>query len=623
MSANDNHRARPGVVLEPDGARFRVWAPSARRVELVCDGESHAMGPIDHPVDAGYFEAAVPGARAGSLYGYRLDDGPLWPDPASRFQPGGVHELSEVIDLEAFTWSDRDWQGVAQPDLVFYELHIGTFSAEGTYNGVRQKLSYLRDLGVTAIELLPVCDFPGRWNWGYDPAALWAPSRAYGRPEDLCALIDAAHQAGLAVFLDVVYNHLGPDGAYLANFGPIFEKRHTPWGRAINLDGRGSHGVRQFVLENALFWLDDYHIDGLRLDATFFLFDDGPKHLLAELAERARDLPGPERVLIAEDPRHCDWVIRPPADGGYGLHGVWADDFHHIMRRTQTGDDYGPYRGFPDTTAALARCVDEGWYLAGWPAKPGAESQSQSQSGKLGHQYLHGHVPPGFGPGQDGRRPSEGLALESFVICIQNHDQIGNRARGQRLHRDIDPSAFRALSALLLLAPQLPLMFMGQEWAASTPFLFFTDHNETLGRQVREGRKREFADAPGFDGVIADPQDPATFEQSKLDWSELGSGAHRKSLSLYRDLLTRRRQLTGPSRAHSPIEGAIVIERGEHLVVIALRPDLRIDLGDDSRELIWHSEYPAYSDSPRPPLLQREGEGTMIELEVPAAVLLR
>lgn len=615
---------RLGAWLYEDGARFRVWAPGAHKVELICDGQPHSTSAAGD----GYFSASVPGGAAGSRYGYRVDGGPLWPDPASRFQPDGVHELSEVIDPSRYRWRDESWKGVSQRDLTIYELHVGTFTPEGTFDGVRSKLPFLRDLGITAIELMPLADFPGRWGWGYDPAAFWAPSRAYGRPDDLRALVDAAHELGLAVILDVVYNHLGPDGAYVACFAPMFKKGHTPWGQAINLDGRHSAGVRSFMLGNALYWLDEMHFDGLRLDATFALYDDSPSHFLAELAHRARALPGPERCLIVEDPRHCDWVIRPSEDGGYGLNGVWADDFHHIMYRCLTGHDHGPYRGFPATTAALAQCIQDGWYVP--------EPELRAQGHKLGHEYLVGHVPQeiydeikGTASGLHGLLPATagaGLHSEQFVFYIQNHDQVSNnRARGERLHQVFGLPVYRALSAAVLFAPAVPLLFMGQEWAASTPFTFFCDHHEELGKMVRAGREREHASVPGFKGHMPDPQAADTFESCKLDWQEQSDGHHRGILALYRDLLARRQELAGDARASSPIEGSLVIERGEHILAVAIEPGITLDLrpyGNGTSELLWHSEEPAYTDDPRPPRLHRTGDGLTLELESPAAVLL-
>lgn len=585
-----------GAEVEPGGVRFRVWAPAARQVELVSGDCTYAMAAAGD----GYFEHLVEGMRAGALYRYRLDDQPPFPDPASRFQPEGVHGPSEVVDPSAYRWNDAAWTGIAdQRALVFYELHVGTFSPEGTFEGVRRRLPYLKDLGITAIELMPLADFPGRWNWGYDAAALWAPARVYGRPDALRALVDEAHQLGLAVFLDVIYNHLGPDGAYAAAFGPFFtDHHHTPWGQAINLDGDGSAGVRAFLLGNALHWLTEYHIDGLRLDATFALVDDSPKHFLTELTERVAALPGPRRYLVAEDHRNLDLLLRPVSEGGHGLDGVWADDFHHLARRYVAGDRHGYFQDYPAATAAIARTVEQGWYFTG-----------QYSS------FL----------GEERGTPTTGLRKEQFVFCIQNHDQIGNRAHGERLSHQIDLSVYRALSALLLLLPELPLLFMGQEWAAGTPFQFFTDHEAELGRKVSEGRRREFEQFPAFSGQVPDPQNPATFARSKLDWSEREQAPHGGILALYRDLLARRPALaTGDDVvADSPVEGGLVLRRGRHLLAVALQPGLTLPVAAGNTagqqlRMLWHSEDACYTDTPSPPRLDR----ATVVFDCPAAVLL-
>jgi maltooligosyltrehalose trehalohydrolase len=588
---------RLGALVEGHGVRFRVWAPAARTIELVCDDHVRVMDAVGD----GYFEALIADAAPGSRYGYRVDGGNVWPDPASRFQPDGVHGRSQVIAPGAYAWGDAGWQGMAQRDLCFYELHVGTFTAEGTFAGAWRRLPYLRDLGVNAIELMPLADFPGRWNWGYDPAALWAPSRAYGTPDELRRLVDEAHQLGLAVFLDVIYNHLGPDGAYVATFQPVFtDAHHTPWGQAINLDRDHSHGVRAFFLANALHWLGEYHIDGLRLDATFALVDDSPKHFLTELAERVHALPGPRRHLIAEDhPGRLDPLLRPRDAGGHGLDGVWADDFHHIARRIVAGDNHGYYRGYPATTAALAETVQRGWYPAGPFVAKHAPKPGQA------HSQTHG--------GPAAQDPAW-VRQEQFVFCIQNHDQVGNRARGDRLHHAIELDVYRALSALLLFLPELPLLFMGQEWAATAPFQYFTDHHDELGRLVREGRRREFSAFPDFDGEVPDPQSPATFAHSKLDWAEIEKAPHRGIRTLYRDLLARRRELSGDARATSPVEGALVVQRGRHTLAVALQGRLSLPLhlllraAGTAHGMVWHSEAPAYTETPRPP---RVHEGSL------------
>ncbi|MEX2402210.1 MAG: alpha-amylase family glycosyl hydrolase, partial [Rhodothermales bacterium] len=341
--------ARLGALVEDDGTRFRVWSPSASSLTVVLEsGERLEMTPRSDDI----FEAFSPGATTGVRYRIELDGDEAFPDPASRYQPDGVHGASSIVDPSAYAWSDGQWEGASREDLVFYEIHTGTFTPEGTFEGIRSRLPYLRDLGVTALELMPVADFPGRWNWGYDHAALYAPSRAYGTPDELRRLVDEAHEMGLAVFLDVIYNHLGPDGAYVAAFAPMFTDRHeTPWGQAVNLDDQYSAGVRGLFIDNALSWLLEYHVDGLRLDATHALVDESEVHFLEELQETVERIgAGPERLLIAEDHRNENRIVRPRAEGGYGLAAVWADDFHHQIRNLTAGDEDGYYVDYAGTT---------------------------------------------------------------------------------------------------------------------------------------------------------------------------------------------------------------------------------------------------------------------------------
>ncbi|MDR7483129.1 MAG: malto-oligosyltrehalose trehalohydrolase [Armatimonadota bacterium] len=593
---------RRGAHPVPGGVRFAVWAPAATRVEVILEPDGDA-----HPLHrrGGWFEGVVAGVAPGALYRYRLDGGSTYPDPASRFQPHGVHGPSEVIEPGAYRWADGGWQGVAQERLVFYELHVGAFSPEGTFAGLRRRLPYLRDLGVTAVELMPVADFPGRWNWGYDGAALFAPAAAYGRPDDLRALVDEAHRLGLAVFLDVVCNHLGPDGAYAPAFDPRFFSRthRTPWGPAINFDGEGADGVRAFFIDSALHWLAEYHLDGLRLDATHAIVDESPTHFLLELRRAVAALPGPRRYLIAEDHRNLARLVRPAQDGGYELDGVWSDDYHHQVRRLLAGDTDGYFADFAPSWRDLATIVRQGWLFTG---------QYSSYFG----------APRGTSP--------DGVPLCRFVHFLQNHDQVGNRPQGERLTATVAPAVYRAASALLLLGPALPLLFMGQEWAASTPFCFFTDHAPPLGELVREGRRREFRRFAGFAGAIPDPQDPQTFARSRLDWTEPARAPHRRVLQLYRDLLALR-QTTGAAgdpgrgggaaahrsrRAHgtpaaeceesatSPADGGLVVRRGRWALVVALRDGLV--LPRPPGRWAWDTEQSQYTAAPVPPRVAPE-----------------
>lgn len=558
-----------GALPHENGTSFRVWAPQAQRLEVVLEPSGDAL-PMTK--EDGYFVLDHPDIRTGARYRYRLDGRASYPDPVSRFQPEGVHGPSEVVDSSAFAWTDEDWTGIPQEELIFYELHVGAFTQEGTFDALREKLPYLKELGVNALELLPIADFPGKRNWGYDPAAFFAPSRAYGRPDDLRRLVDAAHGLGLAVFLDVVYNHFGPDGAYAVAYDPdvLTDRYETPWGKAVNL---GNPALRRYFTENALMWLHEYHLDGFRLDAIFALYDEGPRHWLAEMSEAAHALPGFKRVLVGEDYRNERMVITLRDAGGHGLDAIWADDFHHHLRRALTGDRHAYFGGYAGTTDALAETLTRGWYYDG-------------------RSHLVTGLPRGSSP--------EGIRPEQLVYCVQNHDQVGNRPLGDRLEHAVSPAAYRAASALLLFAPTLPLLFMGQEWGASTPFLFFTDHEPDLGARVREGRKEEFADFPGFSGEASDPQAEETFRASKLVWSERGHAAHAKMLAFYQDLLELRKTLSGSALAESPVPGGLVVRRGERLLFVALEPGVTLPLSFAFEE-VWRSETERYAETPQTP----------------------
>ncbi|MGE0594084.1 MAG: malto-oligosyltrehalose trehalohydrolase [Vicinamibacterales bacterium] len=514
-------RGTLGALAGPDGVEFRVWAPTTGAVEVVVEREGLAAESraLVRASD-GLFSCTWPDLATGTLYRYRLDgDGPL-PDPASRSQPHGVHGPSAVVD-PAYAWSDQPWTGLPLESLVIYELHVGTFSAAGTFAGVTEHLPDLQELGITAVELMPVADFPGSRNWGYDGVAPFAPARCYGPPEDLRRLVDTAHGLGLAVILDVVYNHLGPDGAYLSRFSPYyFTDRHpSPWGTGIDPDGPHRARVRQYFIENALHWVHEYHMDGVRLDATHAITDESPRHLLAELTAAVKESAPRRHVhVIAEDDRNLAHLVARRADGGFGLDAVWADDFHHQMRRHLAGDADGYFRDYTGSTADLATTLGRGWFYTG-------------------QHSVHSGAARGTDP--------SGIPLARFVVCLQNHDQIGNRALGDRLHHTVDDAAFRAASVVLLTAPETPLLFMGQEWAASSPFQYFTDHEEPLGRLVSEGRHREFATFTAFatDGphTIPDPQARATFDASRLRWDERLAEPHASMRRLHHALLAFRR----------------------------------------------------------------------------------
>ncbi len=536
-SRTENLTWTPAFGAWPDAGltRFRVWAPNREGVDVVIDpggaGERRSLEPEGN----GCFAGAFRDVPAGTRYKYVADGADEFPDPASRWQPDGVHGVSVVVDPSVYKWSDDEWTGVGLSNLVIYELHVGTFSPSGTFAGVADRLRELHDLGVTAIELMPVADFPGARNWGYDGASLYAPAHVYGSPDDLRRLVDAAHGVGLAVLLDVVYNHFGPDGAYAVAFSPLFLSDHhsSPWGAAVNMDGPGSEFVRAFVADNALHWLHEYHVDGLRLDATHAIVDEGPRHVMAELAGRVRtDGPARHVLLVAEDDRNLPDIVRPEADGGWGFDAVWSDDFHHEARVLLTGQRDGYFADFAGTAADLATTIERGWLYTG-------------------QQSAYRDRPRGSDPA--------GIPRERMITFLQNHDQIGNRAFGERLHHEVDLSAVRAMTALWLLAPETPLLFMGQEWAASTPFLFFTDHQPELGRRVTEGRRREFSRFAAFASEeararIPDPQASSTFASSRLVWDERERDHHAGVLRLHAVLLALRKSAIGSSDDSDGIE---------------------------------------------------------------------
>jgi maltooligosyltrehalose trehalohydrolase len=606
-----------GAICTEGGVRFRVWASAARRLTLLvrCDGEDQRHSPAS--LSDGTWEIFLPEVAAGARYAYAINDGPPRPDPASRSQPDGVHGWSEVIDPSAFRWRDRSWRGLDPHRLVIYELHVGTFSPDGTFAGAAGRLDDLRDLGVTAIELMPLADFPGRRNWGYDGASLFAPSRAYGRPDDLRALVDRAHAAGLAVIVDVVYNHLGPEGAYLPLFSPDFltAAHATPWGSAINLDRESSPTVRRLLLENALHWIHEYHADGLRLDATHALADESPTPFVHELTREVHAARKPRPLVFAEDHRNLALMVTPDDRGGWGLDGVWADDFHHVVRRMLAGDAHGYYIDYEGTAAELAAILRRGWLYVGQLSRR--------------HQAPRGTDPAA-------------VPMRASIVCVQNHDQIGNRAIGDRLHHSVDPAAWRAAVALLLTAPMTPLLFMGQEWAASTPFQFFTDFEPELGQKVIEGRRREFQTFPEYSAPdaaarIPNPQGDATFEASRLRWDERNRPAHAGSLALHRALLRLRADHPAlqasdavSAQADALDESTVRLTRsdpagsGSFVICARLRGAGTVDtrLGDaEGCRLVLTTEDPAFAPDPAPPVSDLE-RGTLT-FQRPGAVILR
>jgi malto-oligosyltrehalose trehalohydrolase len=522
------HEMPFGAQIQPDGSiRFRLWAPAARRVEL-------SLGRNEAPVrlqlgqrDEGWFELITDEAKAGTDYYFRIDGDQQVPDPASRFQPRDVHGPSEVIDPGGFDWQDHAWSGRRWEEAVIYEMHVGTFTPPGTFAAVRERLDYLADLGITALELMPVADFPGRRNWGYDGVFPFAPDSRYGRPDDLKELIQSAHRRGIMVLLDVVYNHFGPEGNYLNSYAPqFFTDRHcTPWGNGMNFDGPESRTVRDFFIHNALYWLTEYHFDGLRLDAVHAISDDSTPDILTELADSVRGaIPADRHVhLVLENERNqARYLRRTPHCQPHSFNAQWNDDIHHALHVLITGEHDGYFSDYSGRTVQhLGRCLIEGFAYQG--------EASRYKNGELRGES------------------SAGLPPSAFVSFLQNHDQVGNRAFGERITMIADRRAVRAGVEILLLAPSPPLLFMGEEFGAETPFLFFCDFNKDLAAAVTAGRRDEFArfdrfNDPGVRERIPDPIAATSFEASRLDWDTLDKPHHREWLSFYKKLLRLRCQ---------------------------------------------------------------------------------
>ncbi|MGI9120450.1 MAG: malto-oligosyltrehalose trehalohydrolase [Acidimicrobiales bacterium] len=544
-------------------ASFRVWAPRADRVELDLAGRRLPM----REAGRGWFEVEVADdeAVAGVDYAYRLDGAEALPDPRSPFQPQGVQGPSRLVEHSSFPWTDDQWRGFHLPAAVLYELHVGTFSPEGTFDGAISELDHLVDLGVTAVEVLPVAEFPGTCNWGYDGVDLFAPHHDYGGPDGLKRLVDACHARGLGVVLDVVYNHVGPEGNFLERFGPYFTSFYsTPWGQAVNYDQADSDEVRRFVIDNALGWLRDYHVDGLRLDAVHAVVDTSATHVLEQLGTEVAELGatlGRPLWLIAESDLNDPRVLRPPDCGGYGMDAQWSDDFHHALHTVLTGEDEGYYADF-GSLADLATALESAWVYAGrWS---GVRARS------------HG-------------RAALGIPGWAFLGYLQNHDQVGNRALGDRLGATLSLGRLKVGAALYLTAPFVPMIFQGEEWNASTPFQYFTSHQDPeLGRLVRQGRRAEFAAFGWTAEEVPDPQDQATFDRSKLDWAEPSQPPHAEILAWYRSLIALRSATPGFGDGrldrvrvrYDEQAGWLVVERGELRVAANLgRRDQKVDLG--------------------------------------------
>lgn len=534
------------LALPGSGVAFRVWAPRARQVAVKLLGPQERVIPMRRSA-GGFFSTVVAEARPGMEYVYLLDRNRERPDPASRHQPRGIHGPSQIVATQDFAWSDAGFRGVAQADLVLYELHVGTFTKEGTFAAAIERLPYLRELGITAVELMPIAAFPGERNWGYDGVLPFAPQASYGGPEGLFRFVDACHHNGMACILDVVYNHLGPEGNYLPDFAPYFSDRYrTAWGEGINFDGRQSAGVRRFFIENAVYWLREYHLDGLRLDAVDSIFDDSRYHILAELKEvfaAAAAQLGRRAYLIAETDQNDPRIITQGPHGGHGLDAQWSDDFHHAMHAVVTGDRHGYFADF-GRLADIAKAMNQGYVYDGVYSEFRQARRGGSAEGCHGFQ---------------------------FVICTQNHDQIANGSRGRRLGTLVGLEQHKLAACALLLAPNVPLLFMGQEYGEAAPFHYFVSHSDAaLLESVRSGREREFAVFhPGE--KFADPHAESTFAASRLDWTALSRSPHAELLALHRDLLAlrRRHRCLGNCRRDlcraqaSADESYLVLERGD------------------------------------------------------------
>jgi maltooligosyltrehalose trehalohydrolase len=598
MGHTVSRRLPIGAELQKLGVHFRVWAPNRSRVEVVLstanENSLHRSCPLERESD-GYFSGLIEDVAAGVCYGFRLDDDSrIYPDPASRYQPGGPHGLSQVIDPSTYRWNDAAWQGVSLAGQVMYEMHVGTFTQEGNWRAAAAKLPYLADLGVTVLEVMPVGDFDGNFGWGYDGVNLFAPTRLYGPPDDFRAFVDSAHQSRLGVLLDVVYNHFGPSGNYVPQFskGYFSARHHTDWGDAINYDGENNAPVREFFLSNAGYWIDEFHLDGLRIDAVQAVFDESTEHILSAMGSRVRAAArGRKTLIVVENEFQDTRLLRDVAENGCGLDAAWNDDFHHAARIALTGSAdyyYGDYQGTPQELISALK-----WghlYQGQWNVR-----QSRPRGGL-----------------------TWGLEGARFVNFLQNHDQVGNSPGGKRLHELTSPGRYRAMTAVFLLAPSTPMLFQGQEYCASTPFHYFADHEEHVRKMVREGRERDmrkFRRLSDLDDarLFLDPGDREVFEACKLRPEE--DSRNTAGYLLHRDLLRLRREdaVFSAQRADQ-LHGAVIgpeafvlrffgIEGDDRLVVVNLGRDLP---GNPITEpllapspigpwqLIWTSEDPQY-----------------------------
>lgn len=600
-----------GAEVLPDGTvHFRVWAPRSGSVSVELGQAPKALSKSGlatrlRPEGNGYFSGHVPEAAAGMHYRFRLERG-SFPDPASRFQPEGPHGPSQVVNPTTFQWTDSAWKGLDRSSHVFYEMHIGTFTKEGTWTAALERLPHLRDLGISVLELMPVADFPGCFGWGYDGVNLFAPTRLYGKPDDFRAFVNRAHQLGLGVILDVVYNHLGPDGNYLKEFSDSYftDRYSNEWGEAINFDGPDSVPVREFFIGNAGYWVEEYHLDGLRLDATQQIFDNSAENVMTAITDKVRQAArGRGTFVVAEnEPQHTR-LVRPPEQGGYGIDALWNDDFHHEAMVALTGRNEAYYSDYKATPQEFISALKWGYLFQGQHYK----WQKQRRG-----------------------TPAFGLEPWQFINYIQNHDQIANSLRGARAHQLTSPARLKALTALMLLGPGSPMLFQGQEFAASSPFFYFADHNSELAKLVAKGRKEflsQFKTIACADSemLLANPESPETFRRSKLDFAE--QEKHAEMYALHRDLIKLRREdpvFSKPRRGG--MDGAVLggeafalrffgKEGNDRLLLVNFGLDLNLNpapepllapVEDHIWRMIWSSEDPRYGGCGTPPLETQE-----------------
>jgi maltooligosyltrehalose trehalohydrolase len=599
-----SHENKPEVIrrlpvgAEPQpsgGAHFRVWAPRRKTVEVMLERSDAGGGAVPYELDRegnGYFSGIILDAAPDMLYRYRLDRKNSYPDPASRFQPDGPHGPSQIIDPGEFGWTDGNWRGIQLPGQIVYEMHIGTFTREGTWNAATLELEKLAQLGVTALEIMPVADFGGTFGWGYDGVDLYAPTRLYGMPDDFRRFVDCAHKIGLAVLLDVVYNHFGPDGAYFKDFSDDYftDRYENEWGMAINFDGKNSAPVREFITANAAYWIAEFHIDGLRLDATQQILDSTSPHVLSEITQSARQAaPGRAIIIVAEnEPQHIK-LLRPIEQGGYGMDGLWNDDFHHSALVAVTGRNEAYYTDYHGTPQELVSALKWGYLYQG--------QRYSWQKQRRG-------------------TPAFGVSPATFITYIQNHDQVANSGWGLRLHQLTSPGRCRAITALLLLARATPMLFQGEEFASSSPFLFFADHRPELAKAVRKGRAEFLTQfrtlaTPEMQRLVPDPADRATFERCKLDLNE--REAHAEAYTLHCDLLRLRRE-DSVFRKQGSFDGAVLgseafllrffdAENGDRLLLVNLGLGLHLCIAPEPLlapperkrwDILWSSESPKY-----------------------------